>query len=114
MGAHTAIQLADIAVGETRTPAISFKDVLESGELLAGTPTIVEETTSDLTLANKRVNTAALTINGESVAIGQAVQFKINGQLTVNSPYTLKITVGTDASPAQTFVKKVRFRVSTS
>lgn len=113
MPANTAPQRPVVAVGETRNVSVSFVDLLDSGEVLTGTPTIVEVTTTDLTISNKRVSTTATTINGETVAIGKAVQFKVSGQLTTNSPYTIKITVGTDASPAQTFVKYVRLAVDT-
>lgn len=98
-------------VGEVRTPAVSFVGVLEAGELLTGTPTVVEVGTTDLTLENKAVNTAALTISGKSVAIGQAVQFKVSGQASANSPYTLLVTTATDASPAQTFVRNLTLYV---
>lgn len=114
MPANTAPQKPTIAVGEIRNVAVSFADVLDSGELLTGTPTVVEVTTTDLTLSSKAVNTAALTINGESVAIGKAVQFRVSGQLVANSPYTIKITVSTDASPAQTLVKYVTFEAAAS
>ena len=92
-----------IRVGDVRTPAMSFVGILESGELLTGTPLVVEETTADLTLTNKVVNTAELTINGKTVAIGQAVQFSVSGHLVANSPYTILVTASTDATPAQTF-----------
>ena len=94
-------------VGEIRTPAVSFVDVLESGELLTGTPLVVEVTSLDLALANKAVNTATLTINGKSVVAGQAVQFKMSGQLAATREYTIKVTASTDADPAQTFVRKL-------
>jgi len=104
------------AVGETNLFAVSFAGVLDSGESLTGTPTVAEQTTSDLTItdladgANQAtVNTAALTIHGTTVAIGDALQFKVSGQKTTGSPYTLKLTVSTDSSPAQTKVKYVTF-----
>ena len=97
-------------VGETNNFAVSFAGVLDSGEVLTGTPTVVEVTTSDLTIANVAVNSSALTINERTVAIGNAVQFNVLGQLAANSPYTLKITAMTDASPAQTKIKYVKFR----
>ena len=98
-------------VGETRTPAVSFVDLLESGELLTGTPTVTEVTTTDLTLDNKAVNTGELTINSKTVAIGQAVQFRVSDQSVANSPYTLLVTVSTDATPAQTFKRKLTLLV---
>ena len=112
MGTNLAPETPTLAVGEVRNFAVSFVDVLDSGELLTGTPTVAEETTSDLTIANKAVNTAALTVNGQSVAIGQAVQFKVSGQLTTHTPYKIKITVSTTATPAQTLVRWVQFQVA--
>jgi hypothetical protein len=64
-----------------------------------------------LTISNAAVNTAALTINDITVAIGDAVQFKVLGQAVANSPYTLKITVSTDSTPAQTKIGYVTFGV---
>lgn len=78
---------------------------LDVGELLTGTPTITELTdgvaSSDLSFSNQAVNTAALTINGQSVAAGQAVQFKVSGGVN-GQTYTIRITVATNATPAQT------------
>ena len=94
-------QRACMTDAETRAVKVSFKDDLDTSELLTGTPTLTEITTSDLTLANKAVNTAALTILGGTVAIGQAVQFTVTGG-TAGTTYTIQITAGTDATPAQT------------
>jgi len=97
------------AVGETNNFAISFVNILDEGELVIGTPTVVEETTSDLTISNKAVNTSTLIINSKTVIAGKAVQFSVSGQLEASSPYVIKITVGTDSTPAQTKVKYVKF-----
>src|SRR5512146_2018090 len=102
MGLKTAPQRCVVKVGEVRNVSVDFTDVLDSGELLTGTPTVSEATTTDLTFANKAVNTAALTINGRAVAIGAAVQFKVSGQLAAGSPYTITVTATTTATPAQT------------
>jgi len=113
MGVNTAPERPVAVPGETNAFAVSFAGVLDSGESLTGTPTVAEQTTSDLTIANVAVNTSALTINNQSVAVGAAVQFTVAGQLTANSPYTLKITAATDATPAQTKIKYVVFHVDT-
>ena len=110
---NTAPEIPVLAVGETRNFAVSFVQILDEGESLTGTPTVAEQTTSDLTISSKVVNTAALTIDGKTVPIGHAVQFRISGQVVASSPYTIKITVGTDATPAQTLVKYVQFEVDT-
>ena len=83
--------------------SVSFEGKLDSGELLTGTPTVLEVGTSDLTLANKAVSTGSLTINGATVATGQAVQFTATG-FTGGRTYTIRLSAGTDATPAQTLV----------
>lgn len=101
--------------GETRLCTVSFRDILSSGELLTGTPTVVEVTTSDLTLSSKAVNTAAVPVSDvypEQVAIGQAVQFLAAGG-TAGTTYTIRVTCGTDASSAQTLSRRVRLKVVT-
>ena len=99
----TAPQRQSKTASEVRNVAVSFANVLDSGELLTGTPTVVEVTTSDLTLGSKAVNTAILTINGISTPVGEAVQFNVSGG-TAEVEYTIKITCSTDSSPAQTVI----------
>lgn len=96
-------------VSGVRNVAVSFANVVDSGELLTGTPTITGSP-SGLTFANQAVNTAALTINGESVAIGNAVQFKVAGG-TADTEYTILVQVSTDATPAQTFYDSLKLLV---
>lgn len=107
MTTNTAPQIQCKTVSEIRNGAVSFVGKLDSGELLTGTPTVVEVTTSDLTISNVAVNTAALTINGLSVAIGQAVQFKVVGGIA-DTVYTLRTTAITDATPSQTLITNLR------
>jgi len=107
----TAPQRNTMAVGATRNFAVSFADKLDTGELLTGTPTIVDNSPSSpevLTITNKAVSVAELTINGATVPIGEAVQFSLSGQASGVS-YTIKITVSTDATPAQVLVDYVIF-----
>ncbi len=111
MGRNIAPEHPAAATGETNVFAVDFSGALDSGELLTGTPTVAEVTSSDLTITSKSINTGALTINSRSVAVGLAVQFKVVGQVVSGSPYKIKITVSTDSSPAQTKVKWIRFVV---
>lgn len=83
---------APISVGATRNCAISCDDDLASGDTLTGTPTVVEQTTSDLTITGVAVNTGALTVLNESVAIGRAIQFTVADGTAANSPYHLLVT----------------------
>ena len=96
----------EISVGDVEIISYQFVEHLDSGELLTGTPTIVEVTTSDLTLANKAVSTAQYTDkDGVVVAIGQAVQCSITSATA--GTYTVRITVSTDATVARTFIRDI-------
>lgn len=97
---RTAQQRPPASVGEEPNPVVSFSDELDSGELLATPPIVLEDTTTDLTITNKTINTSILEdINGVDVPIGEAVQFHITGFVSDNFPYTINITVTTDAVP---------------
>ena len=98
----TAQERIPASVGEEINSAASFSGELDAGEKLSGAPLVVEAGTSDLTITNKTINTAELEINDVQVPIGEAVQYHISGFVSANFPYTINITVTTDASPAQT------------
>ena len=98
------------AVGETINVAVSFANILDVGELLTGVPTIVELTTSDLTFANERVNTATFIFDNHTGGVGKVIQFKMSGQL-VDKTYVVKITCSTDSTPAQIKVRGITFTV---
>ena len=97
---------ASVSTGDIELAALDFTDQLDPGELLTGTPTVAEQTTSDLTLADKAVNTATVDVLGRTVTIGMAVQFSFKGG-TAGTSYTIQVTVSTDATPARTFVRDV-------
>jgi hypothetical protein len=84
-----------ISVGETEVAKIDYTEYLDADELLTGTPTIVEVTTTDLTLTNKAVSTEVVRVLERDVAIGKAVLFKVSGQ-KINTEYSIRITVSTD------------------
>lgn len=107
---NTAPQRRTKTAGETRNVAVSFVDVLDVGELLTGTPTVLEVTTTDLTLTNKAVNSQAMTVNGASCVAGQVVTFTVAGG-TAGTSYDIRITVSTNASNAQTLQATVRLKV---
>ncbi len=110
MNIHKSQQIPDLAVGATRNATASFVKSLDSGETITGTPTVVEQTTSDLTLTNKAVNGSAITLeNGEVVGVSQGVQFTIKDQVVANSPYLILVTATTSAS--QVIPKWVTFNV---
>lgn len=111
MGEIYAAQIPSFAEGDTRNGAVSFAEQLDSGEALTGTPTVVEQTSSDLTISNVAVSTGSLVINGVTVVAGEAVQMTITGALKATGSYLLKVTATTDSTPAQTLVRYIRFKV---
>ena len=103
--AQTPFKLA----AEVLNGAIDLTDRLASGETLSGTPTItVTSATTDLTLASKVVSSTTLTINGNGVAVGKALQFVI-GAGTAGIDY--EITASCVTSSSQTVVEVVGIRV---
>ena len=103
---HTAPQRNDVAAGETRNFAVSFSGKLDSGEILTGTPTVIDDAAPSpevLTIGNVVINTSILTINDVSVPIGEAVQFSASGFVS-GDDYKFKISVATDATPAQALI----------
>lgn len=102
-----APQRQSASVDSVRNAAVSFSGELDAGELLTGTPTITEDTTSDLVISNKSVSIEELKINGLSVPIGEAVQFTVSGFVSANFPYTIDISCDTDSSPEQTLLGSI-------
>lgn len=109
MPQNTAQERPDAVPGETNIYSVSLDGKLDSGETITGTPTVVEVTTSDLTISSITVSSAELTINDRAVAAGRAIQFKVAGQDTASAPYRLKITAATSAG--QTKILYVWFEV---
>ena len=94
-----------LSVGETRLIRFDLTDDLEAGASLSGTPTVSEVTTTDLTLANKAVNTSTYVddLTGETIAVGKAVQFTCAGG-SAGTTYRVRVTVSTDSTPTETLV----------
>lgn len=99
----TLTQTHDISVGATRLVRVDYTRDLDEGASLTGTPTVVEVTTSALTIANRKVNTATYTKSGSggTVPIGKAVEFTVTGG-AAGTTYRIRITCGTNSSPAET------------
>jgi len=100
-------------VSEVRNIAVSFSGKLDSGELLTGTPTVIEVDAASpqaLTFSSIAINTAALDINDISTPIGEAVQLSMSGGVA-NAVYVIQIVCSTDATPAQTLYGSITLRV---
>ena len=91
-------QRYEISSGEVRNLAIDLTQLLDTGETLSGTPTLTEQTTSDLTFAAVAVNTATLSILDDAgVAIGAAVEARVSGGVA-GREYEIHLAVGTTAT----------------
>ena len=96
--------------GDTAAVAMDFTPLLRSGELLTGTPTVVEPGgTSHLTISDVGLISSTVSLNGSEVPANGAVQALIAGGSA--GKYTIKITAGTDSTPAQTQVRSGTFFV---
>lgn len=89
--------------------AVSFDALLDPGEALTGTPTVASAP-AGLTVDTVRVSTAELTIDGQAVAAGRAVQFRVSGG-TSGTTYVLTVSCGTTSTPAQTLPVECRLTV---
>lgn len=104
--AKVLAQLPPISVGAIELIAIDFGPWLDSGETLSGTPTVAEQTTTDLTFTGAAVNSSALVILGTSVPAGEAVSVKVSGQ---KSGVTYRVLVTVDTSAGRREVVEIRF-----
>lgn len=94
------LQKKQISAGATRIVSVNYVPWLEGlvgTALFTGTPTIVEITTTALTLSQKAYNTSLIRIDKTYVPAYKGVQFKVvtpsNG---AGSTYRVRITVTTD------------------
>ena len=93
---------------DTDAGAVSFALELRSGELLTGTPTAEEQTTSALTLSNIGLNSGTVDIAGQSTLANQAITFSVSGGIS-GTLDSIKVTCGTDSSPARSLNRLVDF-----
>jgi len=102
---HEVDQVHTKPASAIRLASLGFIDELSSGELLTGTPIILEVDTTDLDLSSKAVNITTVTIDDVSHVAGQALQCLVTGG-TAGTTYEITWQCGTDASPAQTMFGK--------
>jgi len=89
---------------EDEVLTFDFSSRLADVELLSGTPTVVETTTTDLTITNIAVNTVELNFDGYIIPIGKAVQCLVaDGDVGTEDKvtYELTVTISTDSTPSR-------------
>lgn len=94
----------EMSYGARRTISVDLTAWFDGIAVATGTPTVEEVGTSALTIANKTVSTGILTINGQTVAIGKAVQFSV---ITPAAPvdgsgttYRIRVTPTSNDTPS--------------
>ena len=103
-----AKELPRKSTNDTDAGAVSFALELRSGELLTGTPTAEEQTTSALTLSNIGLNSGTVDIANQTTLANQAITFSVAGGSS-GTLYSIKVTCGTDSSPARSLNRLVDF-----
>jgi hypothetical protein len=99
-----------IAVDEVVNCAVSWANLLGPDEVLAGSPAVVDEgTETDLTIDEVAINSETLRINGRPVGPGKALCFRLSGQSAEKSPYTLQLSITTNATPTPTRIRSIQF-----
>lgn len=91
--AGTARQRYKITTEETRNISVDFKGLLDSGELLSGTPVVASD--SNINLSNKQVNASQLVINNRTVQVGEAVSFTLSN--ASEGKHYIEVRCSTDA-----------------
>ena len=108
--ANVAAQRPCVIVDEKLNFAIDMRPLLRSGELLTGTPDIIEEGGTDLTFSSESRNVVVEEILLEDVPVDQAVLFHAVGFVAAKV-YSLLITVTTNATPTPTRKGRIKFPV---
>lgn len=103
-----AKQIQQKSPGETMQARVSFQDLLVDSDVLTGTPTVAEQTTTDLTITSVELNGSSVTVLGETVTANNVVMFKVAGG-TEDKLYTIRVTVSTTGG--STFVRDVSLRI---
>ena len=102
-----------LVAGESVLGGVSYDAILSSSEALTGTPTVVELTTSHLTISSVAKNAAAVVISGSTVAANRAVMFLVAGMQVANT-YRLRVTGVVNSTPNQTRIRFARFLCTAS
>lgn len=95
---------------EVRTYTVSFTGKLLADELLSGTPTVAEVSTTALTISSPTLTASPTSPIGKFfIPTSHGVQFTVEGGVSGTS-YTIRLTAGTDQG--QTLIQEVTLRVN--
>jgi hypothetical protein len=86
-----ARQIHTISTDELRNVSVDMSAMLADDEVITGAPSV--QCSADLVITNEQYNSAAIEINGETVAIGKAVQFTVES--SVAGKYRIEVLANT-------------------
>lgn len=112
MTTPTCPELPELRAGESEECTIDFGARLIGSETLSGTPTVVASSTL-LTLSNKAINGADVTIGPNTIEANTGVQWLVvvSTGITTTTKYYFTATATTSGSPARTLVEVVSAQV---
>jgi hypothetical protein len=110
----TIAKIGEIVPGSIRVGGVSFADQLNTDETITGTPTAVVSqlrgaTDADgIATSSVAANTATATVDGQSVAIGEAVMFTITAAADAVRGAEYQILVTATTTEGQTLKERVK------
>ena len=116
MSDTTIPKAGEIAPGEVLIGGVSFASRLESSETITGTPTAIVAqlygaTDADgIATSSVAKNSATVTIDGASVAIGKGVMFTVTADSNAVAGSTYQVTV-TATTASQTLIERVNITI---
>ena len=93
----TAPQQRELIAGEAANVAIDFRGKLDTGETITGSVSVSEVTTDQLAITSAQANGTSVSINGEAVGAGLAVQCRVDTAGATPGTYTLEASAATSA-----------------
>jgi hypothetical protein len=98
-GLNVAATIGPLAEGSVVTIAVDWTNRLRTAETIVSATVVDEDGT--LTPGTPTINSVAMEIQGHpDAAVGKVVMFSLSGYTAAASPYRLKVTATTNATPA--------------
>ena len=96
MSKRLAAEVRSLYLGELRNVAIDCSGVLDRDETIIGTP-VFSDPTGELTITAASVNSVVIEVNRYLVAVGLAVQCKIERGAAPAGTYLVDVLIETNA-----------------
>lgn len=112
MPTTSSVESREITKGESILFTADFTDQLQASETISSVTSVSETTSASLTVGSGTANTGgAITVDGESIAINRAVQFRVSASSATAGEAVVRVKVATSDSNTRTL--DCRFAVIT-